>query len=183
MFDKDGKKIGYYSYRENISDKKAIIKLSEHDPLTGAYNRRKGDVLLQELHREVIRYGKNVTLTLMDIDHFKQINDTYGHAEGDTVLQTLTRTIHHRLRATDTLVRWGGEEFLIITPHSTVEETRTLIESLRDTIALTDFAPIGVITCSFGIAELRADRSVEASVNEADRKLYRSKADGRNRVT
>ena len=183
LFDEQEEKIGYYAYGENITDKKEILYLSEHDSLTGTYNRRKADELLSHCYSEHRRYGTPASIILMDIDHFKKINDSYGHQVGDTVLVTLTEKVKENLREVDYLIRWGGEEFLVVLPYTDIIDARSVAEKIRAKVEEHFFDCVGKITCSFGVSLIRKEQTVDESIAEADSKLYNSKQNGRNRVT
>jgi diguanylate cyclase (GGDEF)-like protein len=128
---------------------------------------------------------------MMDIDHFKNINDTYGHAMGDRVLGTLVRQLKTELRPYDMLFRYGGEEFLICMPSTDLKNASDTIDRLRQSLAAVTFegcgeggeAPSFHVTVSFGLTLLAPDVSVETSIERADKALYAAKATGRNRAS
>ncbi len=117
-----------------------------------------------------------------DIDHFKWINDTHGHQTGDKVLVHLARFVPDRIRSTDILVRWGGEEFAIITPGSDGRAAYHAAEKLRDEISKVVFDKAGTVTCSFGVAQYSDGDTPETFLARADNAMYRAKINGRNRV-
>lgn len=152
------------------------------DALTGIANRRQ---LEQLLRREILiaeRYHHPFSVILFDIDHFKQVNDTFGHEAGDTVLKGVADLVNTNLRAIDVLGRWGGEEFLTLTPDTTVQQALQLAERLRQRIEGVDIAPAGKITASFGVATYQSKESPPDLVRRADQALYKAKEGGRNRV-
>lgn len=152
------------------------------DPLTGVYNRlRLNDSLYKEIKRS-LRYGTPVAVILLDIDHFKAVNDTYGHPAGDRVLVDVARLITERIRETDIFGRWGGEEFMLICTETSARNAQGLAEQLRQTIEGHAFAGIGRCTASFGIAELGSEDTIEELIRRADDALYQAKKKGRNRV-
>lgn len=152
------------------------------DSLTGALNRLKFNIIvLQEINRSS-RYQTPLSLIMYDIDHFKEVNDTFGHQVGDNVLVQLTRTVAANLRESDFLARWGGEEFMIIAPQLTCEEAVGLAEKLRQLVEATSFDGVGKLTCSFGVSTFVPGDQAETLANRADRALYRAKSGGRNRV-
>jgi diguanylate cyclase (GGDEF)-like protein len=162
----------------------ALLRLATRDSLTGAYNR----AMFEEFaHEEVARSRRDrapMSLMVIDLDHFKSINDTYGHAAGDTILQTVVELIRRTIRAQDVVGRYGGEEFLALLPNATRSEALTIAERLRAAIAGADLqtvAPSLRITASIGIAEL-ADDGYELLFQCADDALYKAKLAGRNRV-
>ena len=119
---------------------------------------------------------------MFDIDHFKAVNDRYGHPVGDTVLVGLTRLVQRNLRAADTLARWGGEEFVIMMPHCDADEAVGLAEKLRALLALQTFETVGQVTASFGVTQCRPEDSPQSWLKRADLALYQAKAEGRNAV-
>jgi diguanylate cyclase (GGDEF)-like protein len=152
------------------------------DPLTGLHNRLKlGPSLVGEIER-VDRYNTPLSLVLFDIDHFKKINDTYGHVVGDQVLVQLSRFVPNLIRSMDLLARWGGEEFLILLPGSDGPMALQVAEKLREAISNLVFDEVGSITCSFGVTQYAATETAAQFIARADGALYRAKADGRNRT-
>jgi len=165
----------------------AIFDLVTRDGLTGTFNKRKFDEELDREFARARRYERPLTLILADIDHFKKVNDTYGHLMGDFVLKHVTSIVKGALRAEQVFARIGGEEFAILSPELLPEGARLFAEKLRARIESTtcrqDEDEIGV-TCSFGVADVGTDcPRPEDLIRAADRALYRSKNTGRNRVT
>ena len=165
---------------------KRLNELLEHrattDALTDICNRLKfSELLIQEM-REFRRYGHQLSLMMFDIDSFKKINDQEGHQAGDSVLRELARLVKGNIRAADIFGRWGGEEFMILSPHTGLDETAQLAEKLRELIEGHHFDCCQTITCSFGITQCADEDSLESFTNRADMAMYRSKAEGRNRV-
>jgi diguanylate cyclase (GGDEF)-like protein/hemerythrin-like metal-binding protein len=156
--------------------------LASTDALTGAWNRRRlEESVIVEMDR-FERYGNPLSMALVDIDWFKQVNDAHGHAAGDRVLERLAELLRASLRATDSLTRFGGEEFLVLAPHETLSTLATAAERWRKTIAETDFPFAGRLTVSIGVAECLPRETWEQWFKRADAALYRAKVDGRNRV-
>jgi diguanylate cyclase (GGDEF)-like protein len=152
------------------------------DPLTGLSNRLKFDqVLATEISRSA-RYKTPLSLVLYDVDNFKAVNDTHGHQIGDKVLIQLSRFVPGLLRNTDLLARWGGEEFVILTPGSDGEMAYQATEKLRNAIEQVGFDGIGTVTCSFGVAQYVYGDTAETLISRADDALYRAKLNGRNQV-
>lgn len=152
------------------------------DPLTGIFNRLKFN---QELAAEMARsarYRTPLSLVMYDIDHFKAVNDTYGHQRGDRVLVVLTRIAAGTIRQTDLLARWGGEEFMILAPNCDGQEAVQLAEKLRQLIGESVFDEVGTVTCSFGVAQFRDGDTAETFTSRADEALYAAKRAGRNCV-
>lgn len=182
--DELGELIGWFNL---LADKleanyKQIELLSITDKLTQLYNRAKIDELFNLELGKAHRYGDALTVILMDLDHFKSVNDNFGHQVGDQVLRDLAGILRRSVRNTDHLGRWGGEEFIVLLPSTNIDQGRQLAEKLRATIAAHDFAGIGHKTCSFGIAAYRADDDEDTLTKRADDCLYAAKKQGRNRV-
>jgi diguanylate cyclase (GGDEF)-like protein len=156
--------------------------LAKRDPLTGAWSRAHlDDAARQEIERHQ-RYGHPVSLVMVDIDHFKQINDQFGHAMGDRVLQAFCRLMQDSIRASDVLGRWGGEEFVMILPNTDFASAKELAERGRALLAAQSFPEVGKVTASFGVTSLQSGESWERWLYRSDMLLYRAKAGGRNRV-
>ncbi len=161
-----------------------LERMSRTDALTGLFNRRHLDEELARRHSDASRHHQLMSLLLLDIDHFKRINDTYGHPAGDQVLRTFAERLRTVLRAGDIAGRWGGEEFLIVLPRTDLAGAREVAERIR---FITAFEPVVAdgkeidLTVSGGCA-LGPGDSVEAVVSLADKCLYDAKQAGRNRV-
>jgi diguanylate cyclase (GGDEF)-like protein len=167
---------------ELIEKNKLLEELSVTDTLTRLNNRLKLDqVLASELNRH-LRYSNDLALIMLDIDHFKAINDNHGHPVGDQVLVELARLLMAETRKVDCVGRWGGEEFLIICPDTNLEGAMESAEKLRQSIADYPFPAISQATASFGVTSARAGDTVHQMVTRVDEALYRSKHNGRNRV-
>ena len=152
------------------------------DALTGMLNRHAFyPILNQEVDRSV-RYTRPFSIILLDVDEFKQINDNFGHLEGDKVLKELSGLIGGLLRKTDCTGRWGGEEFLILLPETEPADARVLAERIREKIEETHFLQKYYITASFGVAAFHEGRNLETLLECADKALYQAKCDGRNQV-
>ena len=159
-----------------------LEELATTDALTGAYNRRKfNELILAELER-VRRYEHPLSLFILDIDHFKRINDTHGHEAGDEVLVVLADLIRAGIRATDSLARWGGEEFVVLSPEVTLEEAMRLAERLRTAAGTYEYSFVGKVTASIGVAQHRTGETPDELFARADEALYRAKEGGRDRV-
>lgn len=152
------------------------------DPLTGAGNRMKFNLHFDQYFKTSERYKKEFSLILLDIDFFKKINDTYGHDTGDKVLVSLANIIRGRIRASDVFCRWGGEEFVILMPMTTLDAAIKLSEQMRDAISTAYFEEVEHLTCSFGVASYRQSDSKEQLFKRLDEALYRAKKSGRNCV-
>jgi diguanylate cyclase (GGDEF)-like protein len=163
-----------------------IYRMTIIDGLTGICNKR---YFLDELARETARaarYQRHLSLIMFDIDHFKSVNDTWGHLAGDAVLAHLARIIRERTRKDEIFARWGGEEFAILLPESPLDAAVGYAETLRRMVedSRVEFGSMPIrITISMGVASIRGeDMSVDAFIQLADRQLYRAKREGRNRV-
>jgi diguanylate cyclase (GGDEF)-like protein len=165
-----------------------LTAVARRDPLTGLGNRRALQEALDELEARVTRYGHRYCMALVDVDHFKAYNDTYGHQAGDEILQAVAQTLRGHARTGDALYRYGGEEFLCIFPEQSLATGAQALQRMR--IGLERLAiphpgsPFGVLTFSAGLAVLQAGdtRSAGEVLKEADEALYRAKQLGRNRV-
>ena len=164
-------------------EKSEYEKSSKEDPLTGCLNRAGFSSVLMREHEELVKNGSPVSFVILDIDHFKDVNDTWGHNVGDEVLVNLTKLIQGKIRNTDALVRWGGEEFVILCGDTPIQNAQFLAEKLRHAIETTQLIKQQVVTCSFGIAEMVAGEDPKRLFDRADKALYASKQGGRNRVT
>ena len=164
-------------------EKSEYEKSSKEDPLTGCLNRAGFSSVLMREHENLVKNGSPVSFVILDIDHFKDVNDTWGHNVGDEVLVNLTKLIQGKIRNTDALVRWGGEEFVILCGDTPIQNAQFLAEKLRHAIETTQLIKQQVVTCSFGIAEMVAGEDPKRLFDRADKALYASKQAGRNRVT
>jgi len=161
---------------------KLLEQRANTDTLTGLFNRLKFDEMLETEMTRAQRYGTPLSLIMFDLDHFKTVNDTYGHHTGDVVLKNISRLVTEHIRLHDVLARWGGEEFMILVPNSTGEQARQLAEKMRELISRTVLQPGASITCSFGVTELTPADTFESFTKRVDVALYRAKERGRNRV-
>ena len=157
--------------------------LSLTDPLTQIANRRKVEQTIKSEIDRTHRTGKPLSAIMIDIDHFKAVNDTYGHESGDIVLKKFAETIKNSIRVTDLVGRIGGEEFLVICPETKVTEAATLANKLRLAVESIKFETMPGITASFGCAELlHEDKTFDSILSRSDKALYMAKENGRNRV-
>ena len=160
-----------------------IQKMALHDPLTGLYNRYKFDDTSQEQIALYARYKHEVSLILCDIDHFKSFNDRYGHAVGDEVLKQIANTINDVVRESDTVARWGGEEFAVLLSNTSKDEAVKVAEKIRQAIETVDFEGVDKITLSCGVSQLKENETQIHWFNRVDEALYEAKNSGRNRVS
>jgi len=157
--------------------------LAMTDMLTGVYNRHKIDTALSEQHELAQRYKTKFGVILMDIDHFKQVNDTYGHGIGDSTLRSFAKILISNTRSSDLVGRWGGEEFLIVVPQVDKVDLHQMAENIRHAIQVKQFDTVGEVTASIGFAVYRDGETVSELVSRADDAMYESKQGGRNLVT
>ncbi|MFT5813612.1 MAG: diguanylate cyclase (GGDEF)-like protein [Psychroserpens sp.] len=169
----------FNNYRKTNSK---LALLASIDPLTSSGNRRALDLKLEKILADQNRESSKVSLLLLDLDHFKKINDNYGHANGDMVLVELVELIKKYSRPLDDLYRYGGEEFIILPLKVDLVDATKVAEKLRALIAKTTFADDISVTVSIGVAQYRAAESAEAWISRADAALYLAKNSGRNRV-
>lgn len=181
-FDENGKILGFTSISHDITDKKEIERLSVTDTLTGLNNRRRLDDLFSHEFDRFNRYERQFAMILLDIDHFKQVNDKFGHKVGDRVLIEMGEILALNVRKNDLLGRWGGEEFLLICPETSIDGAIKLADKIRKIIEETDFTEVGSVTASFGVTASIKDDSDEDMFIRADNALYTAKRDGRNCV-
>lgn len=172
------------AYGKLLESEAQIRELMLTDPLTGVANRRHlDDRLAMELAR-LARYSQPLAVILTDIDHFKHVNDTWGHAAGDALLEAFARTLEASIRSSDFLARYGGEEFVLLLPNTEVEEASALAERMR--LATHGIRIPGietVITASFGVTVARRGESMAEVLSRADEAMYLSKSNGRDRVS
>jgi len=157
-----------------------LLNITDH--LTGVYNRRYFEELMEHLLIEANVQYRPLSLIMFDVDHFKHINDRWGHQCGDNVLKSLCTRIRSATRKTDLLCRTGGEEFALICPDSQLNDTRLLAEKLRALISNLPFDDIGQATCSFGVATWIPSESFDAFIRRADTAMYSAKSSGRDQV-
>ncbi|WP_181049851.1 GGDEF domain-containing protein [Methylobacter tundripaludum] len=182
----DGVVVVFHDISERVNLIRRLEELALYDPLTGLPNRRQLDDRLKTEFARLRRYGGEFTLILLDLDHFKQVNDSFGHPAGDVVLKAIAEALQKSLRANDLPSRLGGEEFAVLLPDTGLEEAGGLAERLRQTI---EAMPIDVgkgqtinVTVSAGVARAIPSLDKETAIDAADQALYRAKVAGRNRV-
>lgn len=160
-----------------------LLTQSFTDPLTGLGNRRRLDQVLNLEIGRARRTGEKLCVAMGDLDHFKRVNDTYGHDAGDKVLITFSEMLIEHMRPTDILARFGGEEFIILMPHTDLQSGVSAVDRFRNKFSETLVEPLpSPVTVSFGLAELTTDEDAEALLRHADEALYKAKNQGRNRV-
>ncbi len=157
-----------------------LVRLATKDPLTGAGNRRALDEKLNGIVNGFKRSGTTASMLLLDLDHFKEVNDEHGHAVGDQILKRITEIIDLRIRVTDSLYRVGGEEFIVVLEGQILERAAHLSEQLRTLVEANELVPDQSVTISLGVAELKSDETVNDWLSRADGALYEAKRSGRN---
>jgi len=172
--------------QQAMADKEKLERLATFDSLTGLYNRRAILGKLRELINLANRYKEDFSLSMLDIDHFKKVNDRYGHLTGDDVLEKVAALIRGNIRDTDIAGRYGGEEFIIILPQATLSSAWVVAERLRSIIEQAEMKdPAGnvfAITVSQGLAGWERGEDAHSLISRSDEALYKAKEKGRNRV-
>ncbi len=154
--------------------------MAETDSLTGVFSRRKLEEFLRSEVERCKRYHRPLSVLFIDVDNFKQINDTYGHNKGDEVLKSIAHVIRKETRKTDFVGRFGGEEFLIVLPETELDHAYAVAERIRKSIERLDFG-VGRVSVSVGVTDLREDDDLESLFNRVDRAMYLAKEKGKNR--
>ena len=177
----------YYKELNRVNDlleKKSekFKKIASIDPLTGLYNRIKFSELYRSEYTVMMQRNNTMSLMMIDFDHFKDINDNYGHNVGDKVLKEISTLFLSILRNVDVLCRWGGEEFVALLPTANLEQTAKIAEKIRHAIDSHKTNETPHITASFGVTEIRKNDTLDEAINRADRALYDAKDAGRNCV-
>lgn len=161
---------------------KIVEELSATDKLTQISNRLKLDTILEHEYERFKREKEPFSVIIMDLDDFKSVNDTYGHASGDKVLIDFAEILKNSIRASDVCGRWGGEEFLAILPKTNIEQALFVAEKIRADFTQVEFDGIGKCTCSFGVSEALSSDTIDTLLMRADDALYQAKREGKNRV-
>ncbi|WP_404298415.1 diguanylate cyclase [Halomonas sp.] len=164
-----------------VERENALQIMATRDKLSGLLNRRAGDEALYKAHHEHLANAQPLSVIICDIDHFKAVNDTFGHLAGDRIIQLIAELIDQQARSGDPAIRWGGEEFLIIL-QANLTAAMGLAERLRSAVEHLQDAEVGLVTLSLGVAEMLHGESTEQLLGRADGALYRAKRSGRNRV-
>ena len=170
----------------DISERKRmeeeLKRLSITDNLTQAYNRTKYEEVIKREIERTKRSSSPLSVAMFDIDHFKKVNDTYGHDVGDYVLKTLSQIAKKNIRDIDYLIRWGGEEFIVIALDTDLRGAEVMAEKIRQAIGNYSFDKVGRVTVSFGVTQFKQDDTEDSFIKRADDALYQAKEKGRNRV-
>ena len=167
-----------------IKTQKSLQKLVEQDILTGLYNRRSGEKLLKRVCENYTKDGTPFCVAIGDVDHFKNVNDTYGHECGDVALTELSSRMKEHMRGHGFVARWGGEEMLLVYDGMHLDKAANYMQELLDAIRTKPIVYVGVninITMTFGLTEGNGDK-IEHIVRDADEKLYQGKNSGRNQI-
>jgi diguanylate cyclase (GGDEF)-like protein/PAS domain S-box-containing protein len=173
--------LGYLSDITELKEKEIMLnELARTDQLTQLYNRVYLDEVLMNQYYRFYRNHEACSIVMMDIDYFKEVNDKYGHLVGDKVLVEFANLLRKSVRASDIVGRWGGEEFMLVLPHTDLEHAVDLAKKLHKLINEHEFSIVGKKTASFGISTFRVNVTVEKVVDEADQALYEAKKAGRN---
>lgn len=186
MRDASGRITHYIAIQRDVTAEKRLMSRLQHladfDDLTAVHTRRPAESALKAEFERVERHGVPLAVIMLDIDNFKPVNDEHGHACGDNVLQQMTRLISRRLRENDLLARWGGEEFLVVLPHTAFEGAQEVAEAVRALVEQAVFVDRVGITLSLGVAAHKPGDTLESLLERADEAVYAAKAAGRNRV-
>jgi diguanylate cyclase (GGDEF)-like protein/PAS domain S-box-containing protein len=184
--DLQGRNSGFIVVTRDITERKKweqqLEKLSITDPLTKAFNRLRFTAALEAEIRRSKRYVSSFSLVMFDIDNFKSINDNFGHDAGDQILVSITDLVQREIRDTDVLARWGGEEFILLLPHTDGATASEAAERIRRSLETFDFQYVAQVTASFGVTEYRPGENSDAVLKRVDNALYEAKRQGRNRV-
>ncbi|GGB48469.1 GGDEF domain-containing protein [Shewanella inventionis] len=173
------------SYKNALEISRQYQQLAMRDPLTKLANRRNAAAILEQEKARLQRNNEPLSVLLCDLDHFKSVNDKYGHNAGDMVLTELSALFTEQVRQQDCVARWGGEEFLIILPQTTSEQAGVIAEKIRSSVEnhTLQFLDNKIqVTISIGISQLSQDQTIDELINNADKCLYQAKTLGRNRV-
>jgi diguanylate cyclase (GGDEF)-like protein len=160
----------------------ALKIVSITDNLTQAYNRTKYEEVIKREIERTKRSSRPLSIAMFDIDHFKEVNDAYGHDVGDYVLKTLSQIAKKNIRDIDYLIRWGGDEFIVIALDTDLRGAEVMAEKNRHAIGNYSFDKVGRVTVSFGVTQYKQDDTEDSFIKRADDALYQAKEKGRNRV-
>ncbi|HTY29558.1 MAG TPA: diguanylate cyclase, partial [Mycobacterium sp.] len=184
--DDHGRLVEILGVTRDISERKEfeaeLRRLAVYDPVTGVWNRRHGEELMEADLEQARGTAQRLTVLMLDIDHFKSINDTHGHQAGDRVLADICRRVLDTVNSTDIVARWGGEEFVVMLRNCGLEDASAVAEKIRSRIADSPFGIVESVTASIGVAELRPDDDLASWLARADEALYDAKGAGRNAV-
>ncbi len=162
--------------------REALIKANT-DSLIGILNRRKGSEYIARAIKKLKTKKNSASIIMFDIDNFKNINDTYGHDIGDYVLKEIIVILNNIVRSDDILIRWGGEEFMVLCPNADLVSSSQLAERFRKSFEEYDFDKVPKVTASFGVIELNASEKLREQIIKVDDNLYKSKKNGKNQIS
>ena len=182
QYDIDTMIVNFTDISETFNQKMILEKKILHDKLTNAYNREFFDQNYKKFISEYSSSNSKLAIAMLDIDHFKLVNDNYGHDIGDQVLIQFVDTLHKNSRKNDILVRWGGEEFIMILKIDEASNLQKILESLRKSIESFDFNIVGHKTCSIGGTIYLENEDILKTIKRADEAVYKAKELGRNKV-
>lgn len=174
------------SYTATLELTKKYQELANFDSLTHLSNRRNATLILAQEHARAVRNNEPLTIMMCDVDHFKQVNDEFGHHGGDAALIALSELFTQRVREQDNVSRWGGEEFLFILPQTNNENAHVIAEKIRqdvENLLIKSFEHNIQVTVSIGIAEFKKDHDIDETISHADKQLYIAKNSGRNKIS
>lgn len=179
--------LSFMAYITDITELKTselnLRHLSQTDALTKLHNRLFIDKILQEQYYRFKRNRESCGLILIDIDSFKDVNDTFGHLQGDILLVEFAKFLKNSVREGDFVSRWGGEEFLIVLPHTNLVETTVIAKKIHTKLQSNTFSVVKRKTASFGVSELKSGQSIKDTFISIDKALYRSKRKGKNTIS
>jgi diguanylate cyclase (GGDEF)-like protein/PAS domain S-box-containing protein len=181
-FDDDSFIVSFADISETMLEQFSLKQKVSRDHLTGAFSRDFFETNIHTFIENARKRNAYLGLVMLDIDHFKIVNDTYGHDIGDKVLRHLVPTVKYSIRNDDMLIRWGGEEFLLIAETESAQTLRRMAEHVRQRIENEPFDVVGHITCSFGMTLYEENEPIEQAIKRADKALYEAKEKGRNKV-
>jgi len=182
ILDIDGEVLEFSAVYHDITNEKLLEELYITDPLTKLYNRAHFDEVVNFIVKHQRKTDTDFVLVITDIDHFKSINDTYGHQIGDEALVSVANTLKDSLREDDLIARWGGEEFVIMLKNVTLDEAKTIIEKVRASVEKNKINGTINATASFGITKYILGEDIKKTFKRVDDALYEAKKSGRNRA-
>lgn len=187
IFGEKGRISHYVSVSKDITKRvereQALLRAATKDKLTGLHNRHHGEQLLAERYRTARTLQRPLTLVMCDIDHFKRINDEFGHPTGDRVLAEVADMLRQAVRSRDAVIRWGGEEFMIVLDECSQTDTVDLAKRILDRVNAHEDGEVPALTLSLGLATLAPDEAIDELIARADSALYGAKRAGRNRLS
>ena len=181
-FEDDDFIVSFSDISETIMEHLSLQKKVFHDSLTSAYSRYFFEKNIKIFRETIHQNGKHLGFIMFDIDKFKNVNDTFGHNVGDMVLKSLVEVVRESIREKDILIRWGGEEFIVILEIESMQQLKQVAEHIRVKVEKNRFEEVEHITCSFGITLHRSEETIDQTIERADQALYTAKNSGRNQV-